>query len=345
MLLFVVIALSGAQIVEAQKKEEPKVTTLDATLKYQGTENEASTVAWLQDPNPDTSKITMSMGSFNKEFKNRVIAFNNKYQSFAEVTDDVINDEIVPKLYVEDLDPNKLYCVSRYDLETKKWGNYYRKPKKLSNGKIESGLFYPGWDEPFMFVSCWNFGYPGKGKVVAPKVEKPAEKEPEYVYIPGSKKVIEHGPDTLIERFTTYKEVEKNNFTKLNTQSYTLEVQQASYQQNVGGCNHQQQCNHQQDVRQCNNDQNRQPSCLCDSRRICDKHYDELPQKHKKKFFNTAGGRIFSHAVAAVGGYFLGRWIFGDGGNSIDQPGQIYTQGPFTPFGNTPMVLTQGPLN
>lgn len=335
-LFFVIVALlCVTQIVSAQKGDKvPQVTTLDATLKYQGTENEASTVAWLQSPNPDVSKITMPISSFNKEFKNRLVEFNNKYQTFTEITDDVINNEIIPKLYVDDLDPNTLYRVSRYDLETKKWGSYPRKPKKLSNGKIESGLFYPGWEEPVLSVYCWNFGYPSSAPV-APVI-KPAERQEqkrEYVFIPGTTKVIEHGTDTVKEIFSTFKEVERNTFNKINNQTFTLEAQQASYVQS--GCNHQQvqQCNYQVQQASCNHQQVQQ-DCGCREDYSCKGH---KKVKNKKPFMQRPGTQIATHLIVGAGGYFLGRLT---GNRGSGNQGETVTQGPFEPI-----VLTQGPLN
>ena len=330
--LFVVIAFLSAQIVKAQNI----VTTLDATLKVQGTQNEASTVAWLQDPNPDPTIITMPMASFNKEFLSSLSQLNKKYGTFSSINSDIVNDEIVPNLYVDELDPNKLYCFSRYDTKTKKFGNYWRKAKRLANGRMESGLFYRGWDEPVLSVWCWNFGYPDN-QPTQPRAPVVQNREVEYISTPGKTTIIDHGVDTVIERFTTYKEVEKNSFTKLSNQSFTLDIQRASYQQQLSsdcGCPKVENKVVRED----------QPSCGCDSRRICDKHYDELPKKHKKKFFNTTGGRILTHAAAAVGGYFLGRWIFGDGGGSIDQPARIVTQGPLDILPGTNPIYTQGQL-
>ena len=84
-LLFVIFALLSAQIVKASEIR-------DATLKEQGKQNEASTVAWLTSANPDPSLITMTVSQFNVGFKACITEFNAKYKSFDVITDDILNN-------------------------------------------------------------------------------------------------------------------------------------------------------------------------------------------------------------------------------------------------------------
>ncbi len=334
MFLFVQIVtlLCATQIVNATEIK-------DATLKEQGKQNEASTIAWLRSDNPDADLITMSVNHFNKGFKACLEEFNKKYKTFLEITDDVINDKIIPELYTADLDKNKLYTVSYWDLVNKKWGRWTRKAKSG-----ETGLFFPGWEEPILSVYCWNFGYPNSSPV-APVI-KPAERQEqkqEYVYIPGTTKVIEHGTDTVKEIFSTYKEVERNTFNKINNQTFTLEAQQASYVQS--GCNHQQaqQCNHQVQQASCNHQQPRQ-DCGCREDYSCQGH---KKVKNKKPFFNTTGGKLLLFGAGVVTGAVLENNtninLFG-GRNALQ--GQVVTHGPLNllPVSN-PVIFTHGPLN
>lgn len=341
MLFVIAVLLSTAQIVKAQKKDTAKVTTLDATLKLQGTQNEASTMAWLQSDKPDASLINMPIRSFNKEFLNSLSQLNAKYGTFPSIDGDVINDQIIPNLYTAELDPDKLYCFSRYDLATGKWGNWWRKPKKLSNGRIESGLFYEGWDEPVLSVWCWNFGYPFKDKPITPKIPKP---ETEYVYIPGKTKVIEYGPDSVFVNRTKV-QIEKNNnmfASYTNNQSYEVDMtpksapcnhqvqQQCNHQQQVSACNHQvQQCNHQQQIYE-------QPSCGCKGNYSCRKHRDRKP------FFQSTGFKILSYAFAVGVGWVLND-VFDRNDPRVGNLSGI-TQGPFVPLPGTNPIYTQGPL-
>ncbi|HRH24884.1 MAG TPA: hypothetical protein PLQ20_00900 [Candidatus Paceibacterota bacterium] len=332
-MFFVIVALlCVTQIVSATEIK-------DATLKEQGKQNEASTIAWLRSDNPDADLITMSVSQFNKGFKVCLEEFNKKYKTFREITDDVINDEIIPELYTADLDKNKLYTVSYWDVVNKKWGRWTRKAKPG-----ETGLFYPGWEEPVLSVYCWNFGYPSSAPV-APVI-KPAERQEqkqEYVFIPGTTKVIEHGTDTVKETFSTYKEVERNSYNKINNQTFTLEAQQASYVQS--GCNHQQvqQCNHQVQQASCNHQQVQQ-DCGCREDYSCQGH---KKVKNKKPFFNTTGGKLLLFGAGVVTGAVL------ENNTNINWPGgrrtlqgQVVTHGPLNllPVSN-PVIFTHGPLN
>ncbi|MCC7436849.1 hypothetical protein IT402_03195 [Candidatus Nomurabacteria bacterium] len=295
----------------------------DATLKDQGKQNEASTIAWLQSVKPDASLITMSIKDFNKGFVDCITEFNQKYKTFATVTSDVINDEVIPELYTANLDPNKLYTFSYWNVTEKKYGRWVRKAKPG-----ETGLFYPGWDdEPIMSVYCWNFGYPSKESSVKPKAPVLKSQEPEYVYIPGKKTVITYGPDT-VEKNRSRVEINNNDFkTAVFNNRSTYEVDMTSREERyTKPCNHKEERSYTRS------------SCGCDERRICEDHYEKLPNKHKKKFFNTAGGRIISHTAAAVGGYFLGRWIFRDNNS---RTGQVITQGPLDPLPSTNPIYTQ----
>jgi hypothetical protein len=331
-LFFVILALLSAQIVKATEIR-------DATLKEQGKQNEASTVAWLTSAKPDPALITMTVSQFNVGFKACIIEFNSKYKTLGVITDDVINDDIVPRLYTADLDPNKLYTVSYWDVKNQKWGRWTRKAKPG-----EAGLFYPGWEEPVLSVYCWNFGYPEKNtKPAAPSVK---EREVEYVNVPGKTKYI-HTSDTVYERHDSYKEVQNNFFLNTNNNTFastkntslSYDVDMSERSQPV---DQQQSCNCPAPQRQQRVSYASQNQCICDGSRICDKHYDELPKKHKKKFFNTTGGRVLTHTAAAVGGYFLGRWIFGDGSNNVS--GNVVTHGPLDLLPATVPILTQGPF-
>lgn len=322
-LLFFVVVLLSTQIVNAQLH--------DATLKQKGTQNEASTVAWLQSMNPDPNLIHMPLESFNTEFKKSLTALNEKYGTFPAITDDVIN-EIVSKLFTKDMDPGA-HRLSWYDSENGKWGSWKRERKTFKNGEVETGLYFPGWKEPVFSVYCWNFGYPDDTAPVVPSSKTVVK------VIPGIN-TYTYKTDTIRERNDFYKEVENNNFitknnntfTRINNQSVTVDMTEKNINRRVvdrgDDCN----CGNQREV-----------SCGCDGRRICDDHYERLPKKDKKKFFNTAGGRVLTHTAAAVGGYFLGRWIFGDVGGQVI-PGQVITQGPFETLPNTTPIFTQGPL-
>jgi hypothetical protein len=247
----------------------------------------------------------------------------------------VINDDIVPRLYTADLDPNKLYTVSYWDVKNQKWGRWTRKAKPG-----EAGLFYLGWEEPVLSVYCWNFGYPEKDtKPTAPSVK---EREVEYVNVPGKTKYI-HTSDTVYERHDSYKEVQNNFFLKTENNNFASTRSNQSYDVDMSERQQQQQsCNCPAPQRQQQVSYASQNQCVCDGSRICDKHYDELPKKHKKKFFNTTGGRVLTHAAAAVGGYFLGRWIFGDG--SSNGSGNVVTHGPLDLLPATTAIYTQAPF-
>lgn len=306
----------------------------DATLKDQGKQNEASTMDWLKSANPDPGLITMSISDFNRGFKACIEEFNQKYKTFPVINDDVINEEIIPKLYTADLDPGKIYSLSFWNVTEKKWGRWNRAPKRN-----ESGLFFPGWDEPVLSVWCWNFGYPLDTKP-SPKITVPNVKsETEYVYIPGKKTVIEHGPDTLIETSSTYKEVDRSINTYRNTQSFTVDMaSNVSRVQDQGSS-----CGCPSNASYAR----RQITCGCTEEYVCDQHYQEykrLPKKEKKKFFDTFAGKglIFLGGVA-TGMFVEDRFDIFRRHRVVAPRGQVITQGPFDPLPSTNPIYTQAP--
>jgi phage anti-repressor protein len=322
LILFIAIALS-AQIVNAADIK-------DATLKEKGKQNEASTIAWLKSTAPDASLINMAIGHFNKGFKQCLSEFNQKYKTFPVITSDVINDQILPQLYTEDLVEGKLYTFSYWDATNQVWGRWVRKAKKG-----ETGLFYPGWAEPIMSVYCWNFGYPDESPAPAP-VSKT-----EVVIIPGVNKYY-YKTDTIRERYDNYKEVENNffvntrnnTFTNTNNQSFDVETNNAKYASN----NVQDNCRCQQ--QQQNN------SCGCGNGYICNKHYDQLPEKEKKKFGQTTVGKGLKYLLAYGLGVGTGLIIANNTGGSSSSPvGQTITQGPLDliPVPVNGIIVTQAP--
>jgi hypothetical protein len=297
----------------------------DATLKDQGKQNEASTIAWLKSANPESGLITMTLTQFNAGFKACIVEFNSKYKTFDVVTNDVLSDKVVPQLYTAELDPEKLYTLSYWDVTTQKWGRWNRKPKKG-----ETGLFYPGWEEPVLSVYCWNFSYPSAQKVTAPvqKVEKP---EKEYTYIPGKTVIIEHGVDSVIERFYSYKETEKNFFekninntvsmTRNNSQSYDVDMNKKAVERQTD--DHYEEASYKEEAQEC-----KQPS-KCNHKKV----------KNKNGFW--------THALAFGVGLVTGAVL--ENNTNVDfrrnVPGRrIITQGPYVPLPSTPAVYTQAPM-
>jgi hypothetical protein len=328
-LFFVIIAFFNAQIVKATEIR-------DATLKEQGKQNEASTVAWLKSANPDPSLITMTVSHFNVGFKACITEFNAKYKSFDVITDDILNN-LVQKLYTADLDPNKLYTVSYWDVKNQKWGRWTRKAKPG-----EAGLFYPGWEEPVLSVYCWNFGYPSTEKVVVPvpKVEKP---ETETVIIPGTNKYF-YRTDTIRERNDTYKEVQNNFFLKTENNNFASTRSNQSYDVDMSERQQpqQQSCNCPAPQRQqVSYAVQQQPSCGCDNDHICSDHYKKLPVKERKRLGDRTWFRIGTHLVAFAAGWGLNEWI-GNGRNRGS--GTVITQGPVDLLPSTTPIFTQGPL-
>jgi hypothetical protein len=327
-MFFVIFALLSAQIVKASDIK-------DATLKDQGKQNEASTIAWLKSVNPEAGLITMSLSQFNTGFKSCLKEFNSKYKTFGDITGDVINNDVIPKLYTADLDPNKLYTVSYWDVKNEKWGRWTRKAKPG-----ETGLFFPGWEEPILSVYCWNFGYPSieKVTVTVPKVEKP---ETEIVIIPGTNKYF-YKTDTIRERNDTYKEVqnnfflktENNNFasTRSNRQSFDVDMSKDD-EVSKRDCD-------------CPTSQNRNIShaskrdCGCDNDHICSDHYKKLPAKERKRLGDRTWFRVGTHLVAFAAGWFGNQWIGGNNNGS----GNVITQGPLDILPSTVPIFTQGPL-
>ncbi len=328
-LLFVIFALLSAQIVKASEIR-------DATLKEQGKQNEASTVAWLTSANPDPSLITMTVSQFNVGFKACITEFNAKYKSFDVITDDILNN-LVQKLYTADLDPNKLYTVSYWDVKNQKWGRWTRKAKPG-----EAGLFYPGWEEPVLSVYCWNFGYPEKDiKPAAPSVK---EREVEYVNVPGKTKYI-HTSDTVYERHDSYKEVQNNFFLNTNNNTFastkntslSYDVDMDDQQpENQASCS----CPEPQ-KKVVSYAANQQTSCGCDKDHICYEHYQKLPSKKRKPLGQRAWFKVGTHLVAFTAGWFGNEW-FGNG--RTRGSGQVINQGPLDLLPTTNPIYNQGPL-
>ncbi len=328
-LLFVIFALLSAQIVKASEIR-------DATLKEQGKQNEASTVAWLTSANPDPSLITMTVSQFNVGFKACITEFNAKYKSFDVITDDILNN-LVQKLYTADLDPNKLYTVSYWDVKNQKWGRWTRKAKPG-----EAGLFYPGWEEPVLSVYCWNFGYPEKDtKPAAPSVK---EREVEYVNVPGKTKYI-HTSDTVYERHDSYKEVQNNFFLKTENNNFASTRSNQSYDVDMS---ERQQPQQQQQSCNCPAPQRQQQvsyassrDCGCDNDHICSDHYKKLPAKERKRLGDRTWFRIGTHVLAFAAGWGLNEWT-GNGRNRGS--GNVVTHGPLDLFPSTTPIFTQAPM-
>lgn len=284
--LFTIVALLSAQIVNATEIK-------DATLKEQGKQNEASTIAWLKSANPDVGLITMTISQFNTGFKGCIEEFNSKYKTFGSITNDVINNKILPQLYTADLDPNKLYTFSYWDVKNQKWGRWTRKAKPG-----ETGLFFPGWEEPILSVYCWNFGYPSSEKIASSvKVEKP---ETEIVVTPGTNKYF-YRTDTIRERNDTYKEVQNNFFLKTENNNFASTKNNQSYDVDMG---QQQSCNCPAPQRQqVSYTAQQHPSCGCDNNHICSDHYKKLPPKERKRLGDRTWVRIGTHLLAFVAGW------------------------------------------
>jgi hypothetical protein len=248
----------------------------------------------------------------------------------------VINDDIVPRLYTADLDPNKLYTFSYWDVKNQKWGRWTRKAKPG-----ETGLFFPGWEEPILSVYCWNFGYPSSEKIASSvKVEKP---ETEIVVTPGTNKYF-YRTDTIRERNDTYKEVQNNFFLKTENNNFASTKNNQSYDVDMGQQQpiQQQSCNCPAPQRQqVSYAAQQQPSCGCDNNHICSDHYKKLPPKERKRLGDRTWFRIGTHLVAFAAGWF-GNDLIGNGrtrGSSA-----VITQGPLDPLPSTPVIYTQGPL-
>ena len=312
------VLIISTQIVKAQ-------SVMDATLKQKGVQTDASTVDWLASDAPDVSLINMDMKQFAVGFKDCISEYNQKYNTFTAIDGDVIYGKIIPKLYTKYLVPGKIYWFSRWNYKTKSFSRWQRAAEPG-----EKGVFYPGWDDPIMSVYCWNFGYPNEEKFVPPPVP---EGKTEYVFIPGTKKVIVYGADT-VETTRSSVQIDRTN-TKVyqfnDNQSFQVETN-AKYASN-------------KQSNDCGCQEQKSTSCGCTDQTICRRHYDEQPKKIKKPFFNTVGGRIFTHVLAIGAGYGLRMIVENNLPNKGINVGNPVTQGPLDEI---PAVLdisqTQGPL-
>ncbi|MEK7228107.1 MAG: hypothetical protein AAB681_01985 [Patescibacteria group bacterium] len=206
-------------------------------------------------------------------------------------------------------------------------------PTKDRPGEYIGSCTLNGVEKDLVTTYCANPVKERKATVKAPSVPKV---ETEYVYIPGSKKVIEYGADTV--ETTRTKVIIENNNSKFasynNSQSYTVDMTE-NVQQQQQTCS----CPQVQQQRQVTYTTQQEQPCGCNGRYLCQNDYQKV--KEKKGFFKTTGGKILTYAAAFAGGYFLRGWVDRDHSPRV---GQIYTQGPFIPINNTP-VITQGPLS
>lgn len=321
------MVLTCTQIVKADDVK-------DATLKEKGKQNEASTIAWLTAEKLDEDLITMQGKQFSAGFKACLVEFNQKYKTFPSITGDVIYDDIVPKLYTKELAPGKLYWFSYWNVTKGIWGRWQRTAKPG-----ETGLFFPGWDDdPIMSVYCWNFGYPSVEKAFVPPPVIP-EGKTEYVYYPGTKKVVVYGPDTVLISKSKV-QIEKNDtksFTFNNNQSFDVNTS-ASFASN----NFQQQsnCGCPNPNIQTNNVQ----SCGCTRDQMCQYHYNQLPQKEKKKFGQTTVGKVLKYVLVYAAGVGTGLIIANNSGHSSGSPTNPIIQPPFDPILPVSNIYTQPPV-